>query len=231
MTWCLQSRELFSFLGHCITNDKPNFIARACDPRNISPNLPLNLEVCDLVNQKEKSYDASRTIVRYVNSRDSNVSMLALTLLDNCVKNCGHPFHLQCASKEFLNELVKKFPEHPPTLYTPIQQKTLELLQEWRLTICVNSRYKNELVHILDMCRLLHFKGYRFPRVSLEHSALAQPDMLKSAEELEAEDQAVNAAKLQEYLRRGSPEDLRKANDLMQVMAGYVSVLLTELGK
>lgn len=67
-------------------------------------------------------------------------------------------------------------------------------MQEWRLTICVNSRYKNELVHILDMCRLLHFKGYRFPRVSLEHSALAQPDMLKSAEELEAEDQAVNAA-------------------------------------
>ena len=34
-------------------------------------------------------------------------------LLDNCVKNCGYPFHLQIATKEFLNELVRKFPERP----------------------------------------------------------------------------------------------------------------------
>lgn len=36
-----------------------------------------------------------------------------LQLLDNCVKNCGYPFHLQIATKEFLNELVRKFPERP----------------------------------------------------------------------------------------------------------------------
>jgi len=29
--------------------------------------------------------------------------------------------------------------------------------------------------------------------------------------------------KLQELLRRGTPEDLEKANELMKVMAGYVS--------
>lgn len=34
-------------------------------------------------------------------------------LLDICVKNCGYPFHMQIATKEFLNELVRKFPDKP----------------------------------------------------------------------------------------------------------------------
>jgi ADP-ribosylation factor-binding protein GGA len=34
-------------------------------------------------------------------------------LLDIMVKNCGYPMHLIISSKEFLNELVRKFPERP----------------------------------------------------------------------------------------------------------------------
>lgn len=59
------------------------------------------------------------SIVRLVNSRNDNVSSLALELLDVCVKNCGFPFQLQVASKEFLNEFVKRFPEKPPVRILP----------------------------------------------------------------------------------------------------------------
>ena len=37
-------------------------------------------------------------------------------LLDHCVKNCGYPFHLQISTKEFLNELVRRFPSQPPVI-------------------------------------------------------------------------------------------------------------------
>jgi len=38
---------------------------------------------------------------------------------------------------------------------------------------------------------------------------------------MEAEEQAAQSAKLQELIRRGTPQDLQEANKLMKVMAGY----------
>ena len=38
---------------------------------------------------------------------------------------------------------------------------------------------------------------------------------------MEEEDKAAQSAKLQELIRRGTPQDLQEANRLMKVMAGY----------
>lgn len=43
---------------------------------------------------------------------------------------------------------------------------------------------------------------------------------LKSPEELEEEDRAAQAAKLQELIRRGTPKDLAAAQQLMKIMSG-----------
>ena len=75
------------------------------------------------------------------------------------VKNCGYPFHLQVSTKEFLNELVRRFPERPPTFPPPAMAKVLGLIHEWKMTLCVHSKHKEDLVHIRDMHRLLSFKG------------------------------------------------------------------------
>ncbi|KAI1308392.1 hypothetical protein EDD11_004321 [Mortierella claussenii] len=148
--------------------------------------------------------------------------MLALALLDNCVKNCGYPFHLQIATKEFLNELVRKFPERPLSVPTPVQSRILEMIQEWYQTLCKSSRYKEDLVHIKDMHRLLSFKGYRFPQVKGDSASVLNPvASLKSPAELEEEDRAAQAAKLQELIRRGRPEDVLAANELVKKMTGY----------
>jgi ADP-ribosylation factor-binding protein GGA len=45
--------------------------------------------------------------------------------------------------------------------------------------------------------------------------------MLKSAEEMEEEEREAQSAKLQELIRRGTPQDLQEANHLMKIMAGY----------
>ncbi|KAF9159632.1 hypothetical protein BGX20_002850, partial [Mortierella sp. AD010] len=143
-------------------------------------------------------------------------------LLDNCVKNCGYPFHLQIASKEFLNALVRKFPERPLTVPTPVQNRILEMIQEWYTTLCKTSRYKEDLVHIRDMHRLLSFKGYRFPQTRKTAAAVLNPaDSLKTPAELEEEDRVAHSARLQELIRRGRPEDVRAANELVKMMTGF----------
>ena len=147
----------------------------AVDPhQNYEPNLALSLEIADLINSKKGSAprEAAVAIVNYVNHRNANVSLLALNLLDICVKNCGYPFHLQISTKEFLNELVRRFPERPPIRPSRVQLKVLELIEEWRQTICQTSRYKDDLGYIRDMHRLLSYKGYMFPEVRREDAAV-----------------------------------------------------------
>ncbi|KAG0273733.1 hypothetical protein BGZ95_010475 [Linnemannia exigua] len=200
------------------------YIERACDPSRFEPDLALNLEICDVIKEKQKNTprEAAIYIVRLVNHKNMQVGMLALTLLDNCVKNCGYPFHLQIATKEFLNALVRKFPERPLTVPTPVQTRILEMIQEWYQTLCKTSRYKEDLIHIRDMHRLLSFKGYRFPQAKKAAAAVLNPvDSLKSSAQLEEEDRVAQAAKLQELIRRGRPEDVRAANELVKKMTGY----------
>ncbi|KJZ72420.1 hypothetical protein HIM_08223 [Hirsutella minnesotensis 3608] len=200
------------------------FVSAACSPDNYEPNLALNLEICDLINSKKGSAprEAATAIVGFINHRNPNVALLALHLLDNCVKNCGYPFHLQISTKEFLNELVRRFPERPPIRASRVQNKILEAIEEWRVTICETSRYREDLGFIRDMHRLLSYKGYMFPEVRREDAAVLNPsDNLKSPDEMEEEEKEAQSAKLQELIRRGSPEDLREANRLMKIMAGY----------
>ena len=103
-----------------------------------------------------------------------------------------------------------------------MQNRILELIEEWRRTICETSKYKEDLGFIRDMHRLLSYKGYVFPEIKREDAAVLNPsDNLKSAEEMEAEERAAQSAKLQELIRRGTPRDLQEANKLMKVMAGY----------
>lgn len=101
-------------------------------------------------------------IARLSNSRNPHIAILALALLETLVQSCGYPFHLQISTKEFLNELVRRFPERPPAYPGPVMSRILELIHSWKEGICVESRWKDDLGNIRDMHRLLTFKGYRF---------------------------------------------------------------------
>lgn len=186
--------------------------------------MALNLEICDYVNAKQGSVprEAAIAVVKLINQRDPQTSKLALHLLDNLVKNCGYPFYLQISRKEFLNELVKKFPERPTFRYNSIQKMILAQIEEWYQTICKTSKYKEDFGYIRDMHRLLLNKGYVFPEVKLEDAAVLNPsDNLKSLDDIQKEEAIVHSAKLQELIRRGKPQDLQEANKLMKIMAGF----------
>ncbi|KAG5518341.1 hypothetical protein PMAC_003138 [Pneumocystis sp. 'macacae'] len=209
----------------------PFYIERSCSPELEEPNLSYNLEVVDWINQKKgnTAREAAMMIVHKINDRGTLVPMLALSLLDICVKNCGYRFHLQVSTKEFLNKLVRRFPERPPYRLSRIQTRILQIIAEWNQTLCLTSRYKEDLMNIRDMHRLLLFKGYIFPEIQHDStSVMNTPDVgfdirknFRSIEELEKEDRETQSAKLQELVRRGTPADLVEANKLMKILAGY----------
>ncbi|PVU90830.1 hypothetical protein BB559_004432 [Furculomyces boomerangus] len=200
-------------------------IDQVCSPERTRPDLYLNLEICDYVNTKKGNnpHEAVFSLVPYINSRIQRQALLALDLLDSLVKNCGHAVHFQIASKDFLNSLVRRFPEFQPNYPNPVQNKILEMLQEWRYTLCVNSRHKEDLYRIKDMCNLLKRKHWRLPEPKTDNTAiiLGPQNMVKSQTELEKEDLEAMQAKLQELLRRATPQDLREANKLMKIITGY----------
>ena len=109
--------------------------------------------------------EAAMLIARLINHRNPHISMLALALLDTVVQACGYAFHLQISTKEFLNELVRRFPERPPPFPGPVMTRILELIHTWKETICTESRWREDLGNIRDMHRLLTFKGYRFREI------------------------------------------------------------------
>ncbi|KAL8687896.1 MAG: hypothetical protein Q9224_005022 [Gallowayella concinna] len=202
------TRDRFGAWGEPALTPLQRYIQNAVDPQNFEPNLALNLEISDLINSKKGNAprEAAIAIVNYVNHRNFNVSLLALSI----------------STKEFLNELVRRFPERPPIRPSRVQMRILEAIEEWRMTICQTSRHKEDLGFIRDMHRLLSYKGYVFPEVRREDAAVLNPsDNLQSADEMEEEEKAAQSAKLQELIRRGGPEDLQEANRLMKVMAGY----------
>jgi ADP-ribosylation factor-binding protein GGA len=252
-------------------------ITRATTAAQPENNYALHIEIAEYINKKKANRhitsltefyclanlsrchsprEAAMLIVQSVNHRNPHVSLLALGLLDTLVQMCGYPFHLQVSTKEFLNELVRRFPERPPPYPGPVMTRILELIHGWKEGICVESRWRDDLGNIRDMHRLLSFKGYRFrdiPRASsapptsvraslpwsLRISHLPLPQNLKSAEELESEDREAQSAKLQELIRRGTPRDLAAAQELMKSLAGanpetkpdYRSQVLTDLNK
>lgn len=117
--------------------------------------------------------EAAMTIVRIVNNRNPHIAILALALLDTLVQHCGYAFHLQISTKEFLNELVRRFPERPPPFPGPVMTRILELIHTWKETICTESRWKDDLGNIRDMHRLLTFKGYRFRDIPRREASVA----------------------------------------------------------
>jgi ADP-ribosylation factor-binding protein GGA len=164
--------------------------------------------------------EAATLLVRLVNHRNPHVGLLALGTIDTLAQACGYPFHLQLATKEFLNELVRRFPERPPPFPGAVMQRVLDLLHTWKNGICADSRWRADLGNIRDMHRLLTFKGYRFRDAPAAPAPAALAGSLRTADELEEEDRAAQSAKLQELIRRGTPRDLAAAQEIMKALAG-----------
>ncbi|XP_035468721.1 TOM1-like protein 2 isoform X1 [Scophthalmus maximus] len=145
-------------VGHCIE--------RATDGSLQSEDWTLNMEICDLINETEDGpKDAIRAVKKRLNgNRNYREVMFALTVLETCVKNCGHRFHALVTSRDFVDGVLVKIispKNNPPTI---VQDKVLALIQAWADAF----RSSPDLTGVVQIYEELKRKGIEFPMSDLE---------------------------------------------------------------
>nr|XP_033785469.1 target of Myb protein 1 isoform X2 [Geotrypetes seraphini] len=153
-------------LGNPFSSPVGQRIEKATDGSLQSEDWALNMEICDIINETEEGpKDAARALKkRIVGNRNFHEVMLALTVLETCVKNCGHRFHIFVANQEFVdNALVKTIlpKNNPPNI---VHDKVLTLIQAWADAF----RSSPDLTGVVTVYEDLRRKGLEFPMTDLD---------------------------------------------------------------
>ncbi|KAK1341549.1 hypothetical protein QTO34_017964 [Cnephaeus nilssonii] len=139
---------------------------KATDGSLQSEDWALNMEICDIINETEEGpKDAFRAIKkRITGNKNFHEVMLALTVLETCVKNCGHRFHVLVASQDFVEGVLVRtiLPKNnPPTI---VHDKVLNLIQSWADAF----RSSPDLTGVVAVYEDLRRKGLEFPMTDLD---------------------------------------------------------------
>ncbi|OCT85515.1 target of Myb protein 1 [Xenopus laevis] len=153
-------------LGNAFATPVGQRIEKATDGSLRAEDWGLNMEVCDIINETEEGpKDAVRALKkRIVGNKNFREVMLTLTLMETCVKNCGHRFHVLVASQEFVEGVLVKtiLPKNnPPAI---VHDKVLTLIQAWADAF----RSSPDLTGVVSIYEDLRRKGLEFPMTNLD---------------------------------------------------------------
>uniref|UniRef100_A0A8C6M4S0 Target of myb1 like 2 membrane trafficking protein n=1 Tax=Nothobranchius furzeri TaxID=105023 RepID=A0A8C6M4S0_NOTFU len=153
-------------LGNPFTTPVGHCIERATDGSLQGEDWTLNMEICDIINETEDGpKDAIRAVKKRLNgNKNYREVMLTLTVLETCVKNCGHRFHALVTSRDFVDGILVKIispKNNPPTI---VQDKVLALVQAWADAF----RSSPDLTGVVQVYEELKRKGIEFPSSDLE---------------------------------------------------------------
>ncbi|KAM4631879.1 TOM1-like protein 2 isoform 2-T2 [Discoglossus pictus] len=153
-------------LGNPYSTPVGQCIEKATDGSLQSEDWTLNMEICDIINETEEGpKDAIRALKKRLNgNRNYREVMLALTVLETCVKNCGHRFHVLVTHRDFIDGVMVKIispKNNPPTI---VQDKVLALIQAWADAF----RSSPDLTGVVHIYEELKRKGIEFPMADLD---------------------------------------------------------------
>ena len=136
--------------------------------------------------------------------------MLALALLEACVKNCGRNFHQELGKFRFLNEMIRMISPKYLGNETPdaVRKRIQELLYSWKIGLPNEPK-------IAEAYEMLKKQGLIFdestPRDHTLDSAPAKPKVSLKEDPRQAQ-------MLGKLIKSRNPEDLRAANRLIRDM-------------
>ncbi|KAF8388968.1 hypothetical protein HHK36_025652 [Tetracentron sinense] len=96
----------------------------------IGPDWALNLEICDILNRDPgQAMDVVKGLKKRIGSKNPKVQLLALTLLETMIKNCGDIVHMHVAERKILHEMLKIIKKKPDL---HVKEKILTLIDTWQ---------------------------------------------------------------------------------------------------
>ncbi|KAL9227296.1 hypothetical protein vseg_003001 [Gypsophila vaccaria] len=105
-------------------------VERATSDLLIGPDWARNIEICDMLNHDPtQAKDVVKGIKKRIGSKNSKVQLLALTLLETIVKNCGEIVHMHVAEKEIPHEMAR-IAKRKPDFH--VKEKILILIDTWQ---------------------------------------------------------------------------------------------------
>ncbi|KAJ8533130.1 hypothetical protein K7X08_016019 [Anisodus acutangulus] len=96
----------------------------------IGPDWTMNIDICDTINSNQwLAKDVVKAVKKRLQHKNPKVQLLALTLLETMVKNCGDNVHFQIAERSILQDMVK-IAKKKTDMH--VRDKVLVLLDSWQ---------------------------------------------------------------------------------------------------
>ncbi|CAM6066830.1 unnamed protein product [Sphagnum tenellum] len=107
-----------------------SLVERATNDLLLGPDWALNLDICDMINNDPgQAKDVIKQLKKRITNKNAAIQILALTVFETLVKNCGDSVHQQIAEKDVLHEMVKIVKKKADLR---VREKILELLDAWQ---------------------------------------------------------------------------------------------------
>eukprot|EP01134_Creolimax_fragrantissima_P003548 CFRG3548T1 len=140
------------------SSDFEKILERATSDELLEPDLAINTELCDVLRQREvKATTALNAIIKKIGQRKPMVTLLALTVLEMCVSNCGPYFAREVATENFMNQMREW--ALPSSFSEQISYRLLEIIQNWAVGFKGDGAYQK----IFDTYHRMRMEGFQFP--------------------------------------------------------------------
>ncbi|XP_027066988.1 TOM1-like protein 6 [Coffea arabica] len=138
----------------------------------IGPDWTMNIDICDTLNSNQwLAKDVVKAVKKRLQHKNPKVQLLALTLLETMVKNCGDYVHFQIADRNILQEMVKIVKKKTDM---HVRDKILMLLDSWQEAFGgPGGKYPQYYWAYEDLRR----SGVGFPQRSLDTAPIFTPPM------------------------------------------------------
>ncbi|KAJ6362811.1 hypothetical protein OIU78_003078 [Salix suchowensis] len=136
----------------------------------IGPDWTMNIDICDSVNSHHwQAKDVVKALKKRLQHKSPKVQLLALTLLETMVKNCGDYVHFQIAEKNVLGEMVKIIKKKTDM---HVRDKILALLDSWQEAFGGPGGKHPQYYWVYEELRRA---GVKFPQRSLDAAPIFTP--------------------------------------------------------